>query len=272
MLRFNDVSFSYRPSGREVRALRGVSLCVAPGELIGVLGSNGSGKSTLVRLANGILLPEEGSVEVDGLCTSDEMGIHSLRQSVGVVFQHPDDQIVATTVEDDVAFGPENLGLDRAQLRARVDESLAAVGLVGLERREPHLLSGGQKQRLVIAGAVAMKPAYLVLDEPTSMLDPQGRADVLAVIAQLRASGRGIVHVTHDLAEVVHADRVVVLRGGEVAFTGAPQELFVRPELLESCGLEVPPVVALVERLRALGVPVASGISDPTMLIEALWD
>jgi len=272
VLRFNDVSFSYRPSGREVRALRGVSLSVAPGELVGVLGSNGSGKSTLVRLANGMLLPEVGSVEVDGLLTSDEASIHALRQRIGVVFQHPDDQIVATTVEDDVAFGPENLGLDRAQLRTRVDESLAAVGLVGLGRREPHLLSGGQKQRLVIAGAVAMEPAYLVLDEPTSMLDPQGRTDVLAVIERLRASGRGILHVTHDLAEVVEAAKVVVLRDGEIAFSGAPQDLFLRPELLESCGLEVPPVVALVARLRALGVPVAHGISDPASLIEALWD
>lgn len=271
VLRFNDVSYSYGPSGHAVKALSGVSLSVAPGELVGVLGANGSGKSTLVRLANGMLLPEVGAVEVDGLRTSDELHIGELRQGVGVVFQHPDDQIVATTVEDDVAFGPENLGLDRAHLRVRVDEALAAVGLVGLERREPHLLSGGQKQRLVIAGAIAMQPSYLVLDEPTSMLDPKGRADVLAVIARLRATGRGILHVTHDLAEIADADSVLVLQRGEIAFSGTPQELFGRPELLESCGLAMPPIIVLAQRLRELGVPVATRIADPAGLVEALW-
>lgn len=271
MLRFTDIGFSYRSSDEGVAALRGVSLHVAPGELVGVLGANGSGKSTLVRMANGILTPDFGWVEADGLRTSDEQRVRELRQHVGVVFQHPDDQIVATTVEDDVAFGPENLGLDSAELRARVEAALTAVGLLGFEHREPHLLSGGQKQRLVIAGALAMDPGYLVLDEPTSMLDPTGRAEVLAVIERLRTWGKGILQVTHDLAEVAGASRVVVLRCGEVAFTGTPLELFGQAELLESCGLALPPVVAMVRRLRFLGVPVPPGLHDPLRLSEALW-
>ena len=271
MLRFNNIGFSYCGSQEESTALNDVSLHVGPGELVGLLGANGSGKSTLVRMANGILTPSVGSVGVDGLSTTDERHIHEIRQRVGVVLQHPDDQIVATTVEDDVAFGPENLGLDRSLLRTRVDQALSAVGLRGLERREPHLLSGGQKQRLVIAGAVAMDPTYVILDEPTSMLDPQGRQDVLTVIERLRLAGKGILHVTHDLAEIGGASRVIVLNRGEIAFAGAPSELFTMLDLLEECGLAVPLIVAVVQRLRSLGVPVASDVHDPLRLGVALW-
>ena len=194
-----------------------------------------------------------------------------VRRRVGMVFQRPDDQIVATTVEEDVAFGPENLGLARAELRERVDESLSAVGLSGLELREPHLLSGGQKQRLAIAGAVAMRPAYLVLDEPTSMLDPRGRDDVLAIIEQLRRGGRGVLHITHDLADAVGADAAMVLDHGHVVFMGTPQNLFGEPDLLRRCGLELPAVARLGQALRALGAPVPISALSVTSLEAALW-
>ena len=271
MLRFDDITFAYHDGGLEVVALEGVTLAIEPGCEVAVLGANGSGKSTLARLANGILVPRAGSVTVDGTDTRDEARSREVRQSVGVVFQHPDDQIVATTVEEDVAFGPENLGLPREELRDRVDEALAAVGLTGLERREPHLLSGGQKQRLAIAGALAMRSRYLVLDEPTSMLDPEGRNDVLEVIAALRSAGHGILHITHDLADVAAADSTIVLRSGEVAFAGTPSELFARPELLGECGLELPPIARLARALRALGAPLEIGLATPTAIAEALW-
>lgn len=271
MIRFEDVTFTYRSAGREVAALRGVTFDIAPGETVAVLGANGSGKSTLVRLANGLLLPDSGGVFVDGVDTRDEARSRELRERLGVVFQNPDDQIVATTVEDDAAFGPENLGLPRDEIRARVDEALAAVGLTGLERREPHLLSGGQKQRLGIAGALAMRPAYLVLDEPASMLDPDGRTDVLAILDRLRVAGHGIMHVTHDLADAVRADRAVVLVGGAVAFIGSVEDLLGRGELLAEAGLGLPPVGVLAASLAALGAPVSPAALDADVLAEALW-
>jgi energy-coupling factor transporter ATPase len=278
------VTFAYGAANRRTPALAGVSLQVEGGEIVAVLGANGSGKSTLVRLANGMLRPAHGRITVDGVATvdgnpralrgSESGGVghrdeRQIRELVGVVFQHPDEQIVATAVEDDVAFGPENLGLPRAEIRRRVDESLNVVGLEGLERREPHLLSGGQKQRLVIAGALAMRPRYLVLDEPTSMLDPQGRSEVLSVIARLRNDGRGILLVTHDLAEAARADRVLVLHGGSVAFEGTPEELFEDARLGE-WGLELPPVAHLVRALAAAGVPVDAATVDPVELAGVL--
>ena len=235
-----------------------------------MLGANGSGKSTLARLANGLLLPDSGSVTIDGLDTADGSHTRTIRERVAIVLQHPDDQIVATTVEDDVAFGPENLGLERAEIRLRVDEALAAVGLTGLERREPHLLSGGQKQRLAIAGALAMQPMYLVLDEPTSMLDPEGRRDVAAVIEGLGRSGKGILLVTHDLTEAARADRTVVLDHGAVVYSGTAEELAERTDVLGACGLEVPPFAVFAKRLRELGVDVAAGLPDPEGLVDQL--
>ena len=270
MLRFDDIAFSY-DSAEGRRAVDGVSLDVAGGELVAVLGANGSGKSTLARLANGILMPERGSVSVEGIDTREPGRLRDVRERVAIVFQHPDDQIVATTVEDDVAFGPENLGLARDEIRARVDDALRAVGLLGLERREPHTLSGGQKQRLAIAGALAMRPAFLVFDEPTSMLDPAGRDEVLGIISQLRATGRGIVHITHELADIVSADRVLVLENGRAAFSGMLDELLGRSDLLEACGLEVPPLVRLVGELAALAAPVPSGTPTPETIVGALW-
>lgn len=252
-------------------------MSIEPGELVAVVGANGSGKSTLVRLANGTLLPTEGAVAVDGLTTADAAmetsagtsGIHAIRRSVGVVFQHPDDQIVATSVEEDVAFGPENLGLSRPVIRERVDAALATVGLTGLESREPHLLSGGQKQRLAIAGALAMRPRYLVFDEPTAMLDPEGRREVLELIERLRGDGNGVMLVTHDLAEVARANRVVVLAAGTKVFDGTPGELFVSPSL-ESWGLELPAVAVMVQRLIEGGARLDSATVDPGQIAAVL--
>ena len=271
MLHFDHITFSYRADPESVRALDGVSLSVARGQHVAVLGANGSGKSTLARLSNGVLLPKTGTVTVEGIDTRDEDRIHVLRETVGMVFQHPDDQIVATSVEDDVAFGPENLGLPADVIRTRVDDALAAVGLTGLERREPHSLSGGQKQRLAIAGALAMRPGYLVLDEPTSMLDPEGRADVLAIVAQLLVAGHGILHITHDLAEVASADRALVLSSGRVAFEGTPMELFGLQQLLTECGLELPSALRLADALRTLGAHVPQRAFDLEAIAEALW-
>ena len=271
MLSFRDIRFSYLGPHHGTPALDGVSVDVAPGTHVIVVGANGSGKSTLARLANGLLLPDAGEVTVDGVSTFDESRLRDVRRSVGMVFQRPDDQIVATTVEEDVAFGPENLGVPRPELRTRVDEALGAVGLLGMERREPHLLSGGQKQRLAIAGALAMNPSYLVLDEPTSMLDARGRADVLAIIAALRGAGHGILHITHDLAEMAGADAAVVLDRGRVVFSGSPEELAARADLLVECGLELPPVYALGQALRDLDFAIEPSAMSVDGILEALW-
>lgn len=271
MLTYRNITFSYSGHSDESAALRDVSFDVEPGRRVAVLGANGSGKSTLARLANGLLLPQAGSVEVDGLLTSDERNIRELRRRVGMVFQRPDDQLVATTVEEDVAFGPENLGIGREELRSRVDASLAAVGLTGFEMREPHLLSGGQKQRLAIAGAIAMHPAYLVLDEPTSMLDPRGRADVLEIVESLHGGEHGVLHITHDLAEVAGADSAVVLDRGRVVFQGRPHELLGEERLLASCGLELPPLARMAIEMRRLGAPLGAEALTVPSLLEALW-
>ncbi len=271
MIRFDNVGFAYGSGESSVPALEGVTLSVAPGESIGVLGANGSGKSTLARLANGLLLPQTGRVTVEGIDTSDPARVRDVRTTVGMVFQRPDDQIVATSVEDDVAFGPENLGLPRDQIRERVDDAIAAVGLTGLERREPHLLSGGQKQRLAIAGALAMRPRYLVFDEPTSMLDPHGRREVRDVIARLTREGRGVLLVTHDLLEAAACRRVVVLRAGRVAFGGESATLVRDPRLMTSLGLEEPDLSRLVRALGGLGVPLDGVGYTPSEVAEALW-
>lgn len=272
MLRITEASYSYPAvdGGAPVCALDGVSLELAPGDHVVVLGPNGSGKSTLARLCDGLLLPDEGSVTVDGLDTRDPESAWLVRSRVGIVFQNPDNQIVGTSIEEDVAFGPENLGLPREDIRSRVDEALAAVGLAGLERREPHTLSEGQKQRLAIAGALAMRPGYVVLDEPTSMLDPDGRAAVLDAVARLRSEGRGILHVTHHVGDAAGADRVLALVGGREAYAGPPDGLLVDPVKLRSCGLEMPPLAALVASLRAAGVALPEGALDAEGLVRAL--
>ncbi len=269
MIELRDVRFVY-PGARRP-ALDGVSLRVEPGRTIGLLGPNGSGKSTLVRLMNALLLPTDGTVSVDGIDTGDDASVWTIRSRVGFVQQNPDNQIVGTVAEEDVAFGPENLGVPPAELRVRVDDALAAVGLTGLERREPHLLSEGQKQRLAIAGALALKPSYLVLDEPTAMLDGAGRADVLAALAALRARGVGIVHITHHLEDVLGADRVIVLADGRIAYDGTPVELVGDPSRAGSLGIDVPPIVVLADALRREGIAVPRDAVTAEGVVESLW-
>jgi energy-coupling factor transport system ATP-binding protein len=236
------------------------------------VGPNGSGKSTLARLADGLLHPTEGRVSVDDMDTSDAAHVWDVRSRVGIVFQDPDVQIVGTRVEDDVAFGPENLGVPPAEIRLKVDEALGAVGLQGLGMREPHLLSEGQKQRLSIAGALALDPAYLVLDEPTALLDPVGRAEVLAVIEGLvREAGHGVLLITHRMAEVAIADRVVALSEGRLVHDGEPGDLLADERLVDLSGLSLPAVARVAERLRRAGVEVPATAMTADALAEALW-
>jgi energy-coupling factor transport system ATP-binding protein len=270
MIEFIDTGYEYRTAGGSVPALRGVSTTLSPGELVTVLGPNGSGKSTLARLANGLFHPSGGRVIVDGIDSLDEDRVWDVRSRVGLVFQNPDNQIVATTVEEDVAFGPENLGVDRRSMHERVASALQSVGLEGLEQREPHTLSGGQKQRLAIAGALALAPAYLVLDEPTAMLDLQGRSDVLAVLARLRDGGTGIMHITHHLADAAASDRVLVLAEGSVLYDGVPSRLLTDEELLGRCELTLPPIGRLAAELRAAGVPVPADAFTAESVVTVL--
>jgi len=251
LLRLAGVSFTYRPEDREpVWALRNIDLTVAPGEYLAVLGHNGSGKSTLARLLNGLLTPTQGDVWVNGWNTRDTAHLREIRSTVGMVFQVPDNQIVATTVEDDVAFGPENLGVPEDELRGRVEDSLRAVGLWAERSRLPNQLSAGQKQRLAIAGVLAMRPACIVLDESTALLDPQGRADVRAAIRRLHDAGTAIVAITHRMSEAAEAERVVVLDRGRIALAGTPRQVFAQAEALDRLGLELPPVTALAHTLH----------------------
>ena len=270
MIEYRDVSFAY-PGASSRPALSGVDITIGAGESVVVVGRNGSGKSTLAQLANGLLLPLSGRVEVDGIPTGAADTIWDLRSKVGLVFQNPDNQIVGTMVEEDVAFGPENMGLPRDEIRRRVDDALRQVGLTGLESREPHQLSGGQKQRLAIAGALALQPAYLVLDEPTSMLDPTGRQDVLTVLAELRQRGVGVLHITHHLEDAAAADRVVALDAGRVAFNGSPDDLFSDEERLSDLGIRLPALAQLASRLRQHGVSIPSGPLDVEGVVNSLW-
>jgi energy-coupling factor transport system ATP-binding protein len=271
VIQFDSVGFAY-PGAGGFPALSRLSLTVDRGELVAVVGANGSGKSTLARLADGLLLPTSGTVTVDGMDTADHDRVWDVRSLVGMVFQDPDDQIVGTIVEDDVAFGPGNLGVPRDDLRERVDIALAAVGLSDLARREPHLLSEGQKQRVAIAGALAMRPAYLVLDEPTSMLDPGGRRSVLDLIDDLaHRDGHGVLHISHDAVGVARADRVIVLSAGEMVYDGSPPGLLSDPVMLTRAGMALPGIGALVDALRDMGAHVPVGTMDAEGLVDSLW-
>jgi len=272
MIRFESVDLAYASPGGPVPAVSGLTFRIAPGERLAVLGANGSGKSTLALLANGILLPDRGRVTVAGMDTADEALRYEVRSRVQVVFQNPDNQIVATSVAEDTAFGPENLGLAPAEIRRRVSAALEAVGLTGLEQREPHQLSGGQKQRLAIAGALAMQPDCLILDEPTAMLDPVGREDVRGILAVLHAQGRAIVHITHDVSEAASANRAIVLDAGTLAFDGPVASLLSDVDRLERWGLSLPPVGRLAERLRGGGITIAPQTMRAETLAGALWD
>ena len=244
----------YTYPGDEFETLHGIDLEIKEGSFVAVLGHNGSGKSTLAKLMNAILLPSSGKVYVDGIDTSDEARLLDVRRTVGMVFQNPDNQIVANVVEDDVAFAPENLGVEPAEIRRRVDEALRTVGMYEYRLHAPHLLSGGQKQRVAIAGVLAMQPRCVVLDEPTAMLDPVGRREVVATVTRLcREKGMTVMLITHHMAECIGADRLRVMSEGRIVADGTPREVFSQVELLRSEGLAVPATTELIYELRRDG-------------------
>ena len=257
MIRTDALSFSYpvEEGQRRTTALEDVTLSIEKGSFVVVLGHNGSGKSTLAKHFNAVLLPSGGAVYVEGMNTQDEDLLLEIRRRVGMVFQNPDNQIVANVVEEDVAFAPENLGVPTAEIRRRVDDALAAVGMTEFARHAPHLLSGGQKQRVAIAGVIAMEPECIVLDEATAMLDPAGRREVLDTVHRLnRQRGITVVHITHHMSEAEDADRVIVMNDGVVAMDGTPRDIFSRVEELRSLGLAAPDTVELLHRLNGHGM------------------
>ena len=259
MIETKELRFAYSADEgtAPVQALQGVDLKIEKGSFVVVLGHNGSGKSTLAKTFNAVLLPSGGKVYVEGLDTTDESLLLAIRQRVGMVFQNPDNQIVANVVEEDVAFAPENLGVPTEEIRRRVDDALRAVGMDEFVTHAPHLLSGGQKQRIAIAGVIAMEPACIVLDEATAMLDPVGRREVLSTVHRLnKEKGITVVLITHHMNEAEEADRVVVMDGGKVAMDGTPRQVFARVDELRSMGLTVPDTVDLLSRLRESGVDV----------------
>ena len=272
ILELKNVSFDYFLNGETaLRALDDISLTIKKGEYIALIGSNGSGKSTLARLLNAILVPTSGEVWVDGLLTSREEHRWEIRRRVGMVFQNPDNQIVATTVEEDVAFGLENLGIDSSQISRRVTEALERVGLSSFRHHAPHLLSGGQKQRLAIAGGIAMRPRCLVLDEPTAMLDPRGRREVLDTIQRMnRQEGVTVVHITHFMEETLEADRIVTMDRGKIVQNGKPEEIFNGETDLYQLGLEIPVLLRLNRILRSEGLDIPANILNLNDLVNIL--
>lgn len=272
LLRVKDVSFHYRSEQPEVEwAVRRVNLTVHSGETVAIIGPNGSGKSTLAKLIIGLLKPLSGEIYVDDLNPADDREVWSVRQQAGIVFQNPDNQIVAPTVQDDVAFGLENLGLPREIILDRVHDALERVGLAGMGDVAPSRLSGGQKQRLAIAGVLAMRPKLIVMDEATSMLDPRGRKEVADVVQKVKEEGVAVITVTHAMDEAWQADRVVVMAGGTVQLTGSPQDVFRRREELTALGLDVPFSVKVQHELIQREFPLTEEAMDDQSLVNTLW-
>ncbi len=270
IIKFDNVSFAYELEDEGiVNAVNDFSLEVPEGQFLAVLGHNGCGKSTVAKLINGILVPNKGKVTVEGMDTSDEEKTVDIRKTVGMVFQNPDNQIVATIVEDDVAFGPENLGVEPSEIRKAVDSALKAVGMYEFRKREPHRLSGGQKQRVAIAGVIAMNTKCIVMDEPTAMLDPQGRKEVMDTVMKLnREFGITVILITHYMDEAVKADRVIVMDGGRIAMDGTPKEVFRNVERMKKLGLDVPQATELAYRLRKKGFKLPEDILDENECAE----
>ncbi|MBO4414009.1 MAG: energy-coupling factor transporter ATPase [Clostridia bacterium] len=276
-----NLSFSYDAKAAEkddaAYVLKDVTLDIEKGSFVCVLGRNGSGKSTFAKLLNSVLSPTSGTVTVDGTDVSSpdmsEDEIISVRKKIGMVFQDPDDQLVTTIVEEDVAFGPENIGIDPAEIRVRVDEALRTVGMTEFASHSTHQLSGGQKQRIAVAGILAMEPECIVLDESTAMLDPQGRRDIMDTVTRLnKEKGITIIHITHNMEEAVAADRVLVIDGGRFVLDGAPREVFSNVEKLRGIGLDVPQVTELCHLLRKQGLDVPSDVIDPDEGADAVCD
>ena len=270
ILTAQNLKFRY-DSDQPVYALDGVSTEVKRGEFVAVLGANGCGKSTLAKHFNAILLPESGKVYVEDMDTADDDKIYDIRQTVGMVFQNPDNQIVATVVEEDVAFALENLGVPPEEMRRRVDDSMKRAGIYEYRERAPHNLSGGQKQRVAIAGVIAMRPDCLVLDEATAMLDPHGRSQVMRTIHQLREAGISIVSITHYMEEAAQADRVLVMSRGRIVMEGTPEEVFSQTQRLHSYHLDVPQAAELRDELVKLGIPMPENVITPDRCAEKLY-
>ena len=271
MLTANEIRFRYDPE-RPQYAVDGVSVGVRRGEFVAVLGANGCGKSTLAKHFNAILLPESGTVFVEDMDTRDESRLYDIRQKVGMVFQNPDNQIVATVVEEDVAFALENLGVPTEEMRARIDEAMRLAGIWDKRASAPHKLSGGQKQRVAIAGVIAMRPDCLVLDEATAMLDPRGRAAVMETIQTLRAAGITIIAITHYMEEAAQADRVLVMNRGRIVMEGTPNEVFGQTERLHRYHLDVPQAAELRDELAKEGIALPHDAITPEACAEALYE
>ncbi len=282
-IRTENLSFTYEEEENTVAipALNSVNITIQKGEYVAILGHNGSGKSTLAKLLNLILLPTEGKVFIDGAEVNskgivgadgeEEDALFAIRKKVGMVFQNPDNQLVASIVEEDVAFGPENLSLPPQEIRRRVDEALAAVGMTGFERHAPYRLSGGQKQRVAIAGVIAMHPECVIFDESTAMLDPHGRQDVIATMERLnREENITVLHITHYMEEAARAKRVIVINDGSVLMDGTPREIFSRVDELRAVGLDVPQPTELLYELQKVGLSLPSGVTSVEACIEAL--
>ena len=277
MVQTDDLIFEYPKRDEEgnvigsYRAIDQVNLEVEEGQFIAVLGHNGSGKSTLAKHLNAILVPTEGTVWVDGTNTSDPNELWNVRQSAGMVFQNPDNQIIGTVVEEDVGFGPENLGVPTDEIWQRVEDSLKAVGMISYRHHSPNKLSGGQKQRVAIAGVIAMKPRCIVLDEPTAMLDPNGRKEVLRTVEELRKKEKvTVILITHYMEEVIDADKVFVMDHGHVVMEGTPREIFSQVDTLKKYRLDVPQVTILADELKKRGLDIPAGILRKEELVEAI--
>lgn len=273
MIDVRNVYFTY-PHNNEnesVVALDGVSLHIEKGEFVGIIGHNGSGKSTLSKLLNAIIFPTQGDVIVSGLNTKDQENLWTIRQTAGMVFQNPDNQLVATIVEEDVAFGPENLGVPPQEIRERVDRALAVVEMQAYAHQKPHQLSGGQKQRIAIAGILAMEPECIIFDEPTAMLDPSGRREVMETIKRLnRDKDMTVIHITHFMEEIVAADRIIVLDKGKVVMEGEPRTIFRQVKRLKEIGLDVPQMTELAYELRKEGLKIADDVLSIEEMVNAL--
>ena len=257
----NNVSFEYITEENSFKAINDLSLSINEGEFLVIIGHNGSGKSTLSKNLNAILMPTEGNILINGMDTREEKNLWDIRQTAGMVFQNPDNQIVATVVEEDVAFGPENLGLQPKEIRKRVNESLKSVGIYELKDRQPHLLSGGQKQRVAIAGIIAMKPKCIIFDEATAMLDPSGRKEVMSTIKRLnKEENISVIHITHFMEEAVDADRVIVMEKGKKVLEGTPRQVFSEVDMLKNIGLDVPYMTELSKELEKEGLSIGSDI------------
>lgn len=273
MIKIEDVTYEYKSliDDSIQKAVKDLNLEVKKGEFLVILGHNGSGKSTLAKMINGLLMPTKGNISVMGMNTQDQKTIWAIREKAGMVFQNPDNQIVATIVEEDVAFGPENLGIPPEEIRKRVDEALEIVEMTEYKKHAPHLLSGGQKQRVAIAGILAMKPDCIILDEPTAMLDPTGRIEVMNTIKKLNKNeNKTIVLITHYMDEAVEADRILVMEQGEIVMEGTPKEIFKQVEKMKALGLDVPQVTELAYELRKEGIEIREDVLSIEELVELI--